>query len=152
MRPVNSTSEFKQIIGRGTRLFAGKDYFTIYDFVRAYEHFNDPEWDGEPIAPATCPDCDNRSCTCSARPPHPCEVCGERSCVCAKEPPEPCPTCGERPCIYQKRQKIRIKLADGKERTIQSMTATSFWGPDGKPMSAAQFVEKLFGVLPDLFK
>ncbi len=152
MRPVNSMIEFKQIIGRGTRLFDGKDYFTIYDFVRAYEHFNDPEWDGEPIAPETCPDCGNRSCTCSARPPRPCAVCGERPCVCVKEPPEPCSTCGERPCICQKRQKIRIKLADGKERTIQSMTATSFWGPDGKPMSAAQFVEKLFGMLPDLFR
>jgi type I restriction enzyme R subunit len=43
--------EFKQIIGRGTRLFDGKDYFTIYDFVKAYEHFNDREWDGEPDEP-----------------------------------------------------------------------------------------------------
>src|SRR6202035_3315832 len=52
MRPIGSMIEFKQIIGRGTRLFDGKDYFTIYDFVRAYEHFNDPEWDGEPVEPA----------------------------------------------------------------------------------------------------
>ncbi len=51
MRPVNSMIEFKQIIGRGTRLFDGKDYFTIYDFVRAHHHFNDPEWDGEPLEP-----------------------------------------------------------------------------------------------------
>jgi len=51
MLPINSMIEFKQIIGRGTRLFDGKDYFTIYDFVRAHHHFNDPEWDGEPIAP-----------------------------------------------------------------------------------------------------
>jgi len=36
--------EFKQIIGRGTRLYDGKDYFTIYDFVKAHHHFNDPEW------------------------------------------------------------------------------------------------------------
>ena len=49
MRPINTMIEFKQIIGRGTRLFEGKDYFTIYDFVKAYEHFNDPEWDGEPM-------------------------------------------------------------------------------------------------------
>jgi type I restriction enzyme R subunit len=48
MRPINSMIEFKQIIGRGTRLFDGKDYFMIYDFVKAYQHFNDPEWDGEP--------------------------------------------------------------------------------------------------------
>src|SRR5690606_41414857 len=51
LRPVNSMIEFKQIIGRGTRLFEGKDYFTIYDFVKAYEHFSDPEWDGEPVEP-----------------------------------------------------------------------------------------------------
>ena len=51
MRPVNSMIEFKQIIGSGTRLFEGKDYFTIYDFVKAYQHFNDPEWDGEPVEP-----------------------------------------------------------------------------------------------------
>ncbi len=51
MRPINSMIEFKQIIGRGTRLFDDKDYFTIYDFVKAYEHFSDPEWDGEPAEP-----------------------------------------------------------------------------------------------------
>jgi type I restriction enzyme, R subunit len=51
MRPINSMIEFKQIIGRGTRLYDGKDYFTIYDFVRAHHHFNDPEWDGEPVEP-----------------------------------------------------------------------------------------------------
>ena len=49
MRPVNSMIEFKQIIGRGTRIYQGKDYFTIWDFVKAHENFNDPEWDGEPI-------------------------------------------------------------------------------------------------------
>ena len=45
LRPINSMIEFKQIIGRGTRLFDGKDYFTIYDFVKAHHHFSDPEWD-----------------------------------------------------------------------------------------------------------
>ena len=51
MRPINSMIEFKQIIGRGTRLYDGKDYFTIYDFVKAHHHFSDPEWDGEPLEP-----------------------------------------------------------------------------------------------------
>jgi len=46
LRPVNSMIEFKQIIGRGTRLYDGKDYFTIYDFVKAHHHFSDPDWDG----------------------------------------------------------------------------------------------------------
>jgi len=57
MRPINSMIEFKQIIGRGTRLYDGKDYFTIYDFVKAHHHFNDPEWDGEPVDPETCAKC-----------------------------------------------------------------------------------------------
>ena len=48
MRPINSMIEFKKIIGRGTRTFEGKDYFTIYDFVRAHLKFDDPEWDGDP--------------------------------------------------------------------------------------------------------
>jgi type I restriction enzyme R subunit len=126
LRPINSMIEFKQIIGRGTRLFDGKDYFTIYDFVKAYEHFNDPEWDGEPLEPD------------SPRP--------------TGEPPEK-PT--EPPVIVDpppSREMVVIKLADGKERRFQHITATSFWGPDGKPMSAAQFVQSLFGVLPQLFQ
>ena len=53
LRPVNSMIEFKQIVGRGTRLFDDKEFFTIYDFVDAYKHFSDPEWDGEPLEPET---------------------------------------------------------------------------------------------------
>ena len=49
MRPVNNMIEFKQIIGRGTRLFEDKFYFTIVDFVGASANFSDPEWDGEPL-------------------------------------------------------------------------------------------------------
>jgi type I restriction enzyme R subunit len=51
-----------------------------------------------------------------------------------------------------KRKKAKVKLADGKERNIQHMTATSFWHPDGMPMSAQQFMEMLFGRLPDFFQ
>src|SRR5580692_9025465 len=91
MRPINSMIEFKQIIGRGTRLFDGKDYFTIYDFVRAYEHFTAPEWDGEPMEPiATKPRAKG----------------DEKDGLDDRESPdyEPPP---ERP------KKIKIKLADG---------------------------------------
>jgi type I restriction enzyme R subunit len=45
-----------------------------------------------------------------------------------------------------------VALADGKSRTIQHMVVTSFWHPDGTPMSAQQFMEALFGKLPDFFK
>ncbi len=130
MRPVNSMIEFKQIIGRGTRLYDGKEYFTIYDFVKAYEHFNDPEWDGEPIEP---------------EPPRP-RGGGEET------PPRVSATGAEGGEGGERPETIRIRLADGKERTIQHMSATTFWSPDGRPISAAQFVEKLFGDLPSFFK
>ena len=47
---------------------------------------------------------------------------------------------------------IKIKLADGKDRHLQSRITTSFWSPDGKPLSALEFVERLFGEIPALFK
>jgi type I restriction enzyme R subunit len=147
MRPIRSIIEFKQIIGRGTRLYDGKDYFTIYDFVKAHLHFSDPEWDGEPIDPEACPKCGARPCVCVVTPPKPCPVCGQIPCVC---PPEPCPKCGQRPCVCRK--KVKVKLADGKARNIQHMMATTFWHPDGTPMSAQQFMELLFGKLPDFFQ
>ncbi|TAJ94112.1 MAG: DEAD/DEAH box helicase [Gammaproteobacteria bacterium] len=147
MRPINSMIEFKQIIGRGTRLFDGKEYFTIYDFVKAHLHFNDPEWDGEPLEPEPCARCGRNPCVCIREPPPPCAVCGQSPCVCLKDP---CPKCGQRPCICKK--KAKVKLADGKERQIQHMMATTFWHPDGTPMSAQQFMEMLFGKLPDFFQ
>ena len=51
MRPIRSMIEFKQIIGRGTRTYEGKNFFTIWDFVKAHLNFSDPEWDGEPEEP-----------------------------------------------------------------------------------------------------
>jgi type I restriction enzyme R subunit len=127
LRPVNSMIEFKQIVGRGTRLHDGKDYFTIYDFVKAHHHFNDPEWDGEPVEP---------------EPKQPKPV------LPPAQPPKARQPTGD----YVVRQRASIRLADGKARTIQHMTATSFWHPDGTPMSAQQFMESLFGKLPEFFQ
>ena len=147
MRPINSMIEFKQIIGRGTRLYEGKDYFTIYDFVKAQQHFSDPEWDGEPIEPESCQKCGCRPCVCVKETPRPCPVCEQSPCTC---PSEPCPQCGQRPCVCKKR--VKVKLADGKERTIQSMMCTSFWHPGGVPVTSQEFMELLFGRLPDFFE
>ncbi|PSB39990.1 restriction endonuclease subunit R [filamentous cyanobacterium Phorm 46] len=133
MRPIKSMIEFKQIIGRGTRLFDGKDYFTIYDFVKAYEHFNDPEWDGEPQEPvAVTP----RRSGKDGLPVSTTNDLGKDN-----ENIESLAS-----------QTIKIKLADGKERTLEHRMSTSFWSPDGKPMSATEFVERLFGDIPELFK
>jgi type I restriction enzyme, R subunit len=131
MRPIGSMIEFKQIIGRGTRLFDGKDYFTIYDFVKAYEHFNDPEWDGDPQEPVVVK-------TRQEREPRAISSENDDEAELEIEPLRP--------------QKIKIKLADGKERSIEHRISTSFWSPDGKPMTAAEFVERLFGEIPQLFQ
>jgi type I restriction enzyme R subunit len=130
MRPVNSMIEFKQIVGRGTRLFDGKEFFTIYDFVDAYHHFADPEWDGEPLEPEPS----------DPKPPAP-----------PKDPKEP-KEGEDEGNEKEKRKRIKIKLRDGKEREIQSMIATSFWSADGTPISAEEFLNNLFGELPNLFK
>ena len=145
LRPVNSMIEFKQIIGRGTRLFDGKDYFTIYDFVKAHHHFSDPEWDGEPEEPETP----------TPRPqPQPCEYCGQRPCICVREPEPACEVCGYVMCRCDlpPRRMVKVKLADGKVRQFQHMISTSFYSPDGRPISAEEFLRSLFGALPELFK
>jgi len=125
MRPINSMIEFKQIIGRGTRLFDGKEYFTIYDFVDAHHHFADPDWDGEPEEPV------EKTPKIIGQPPRPPYD--------PIEPPEP-------------KVKVKVKLRDGKEREIQHMASTLFYSADGKPISAEQFLQNLFGKLPEFFK
>jgi type I restriction enzyme R subunit len=107
-------------------LFDGKEFFTIYDFVDAYKHFSDPEWDGEPLG---------------EEPSGVKEPKGEYKAREAKEPTE-----------TERKQKIKIKLRNGKEREIQHMVSTSFWSADGKPISAEEFLSNLFGELPKLFK
>lgn len=144
MRPVNSMVEFKQIVGRGTRLYDEKDYFTIYDFVNAHEHFQDPEWDGDPIAPEGGEE--------GEKPP--CKACGERPCICEKPDPEPCPECGNLPCTCEggSRGFVEVKLSRDKALTIDSMVRTSFWSADGSLISAEEFIQQLFGDIPSFFK
>ncbi|MFZ2969558.1 MAG: DEAD/DEAH box helicase family protein [Minisyncoccia bacterium] len=131
MRPINSMVEFKQIIGRGTRLFDGKEYFTILDFVDAYKHFSDPEWDGEPIEEIKEK---------------------ERKEIKYDEKPKDSGEGIVRDAENESKKKLKIKLRDGKEREIQHMIATSFWGPDGKPISIQEFMDKMFGAMPEFFK
>ena len=143
LRPVNSMIEFKQIVGRGTRLNEGKDYFTIYDFVKAYKHFSDPAWDGEPLDPVP-PEGEKQKPRC--------KECGQRPCICKKSGPEPCEVCGYTDCRCDVKQKmIEVVLADGKVRQLQSMTTTSFWSPYGTPITASEFLKQLYGQLPSFF-
>lgn len=143
LRPVNSMIEFKQIVGRGTRLYDNKDYFTIYDYVKAYHHFKDPTWDGPPLDPPVKTGGGDKPL---------CEKCGQRPCVCEKAPKEPCEVCGYIDCRCGVEKKmIEVKLSDGKVRQLQSMVTTSFWSADGKPISAQEFLQQLYGSLPAFF-
>jgi type I restriction enzyme R subunit len=128
MRSIKSMIEFKQIIGRGTRLFDGKEFFTIYDFVDAYQLFLDPAWDGEPIELVS-------------PKPEPYQPINTGDHLIFKEDAKESP---------MGKQKIKIKLRDGKEREIQSMVSTSFWDAGGRPVSAEEFMHSLFGELPKL--
>ena len=152
MRPCNNMIEFKQIIGRGTRMYDGKDYFTIYDFVKAHYNFADPEWDGEPLdPPEPCKKCGKSPCNCEGSGTgegQPCKVCGARPCVCIREP-QPCRECGQYPCVCEK--KILITLSDGKARKIRHISSTMYWSPDGKPITAWEFVQRMFDDLPKFF-
>lgn len=132
MRPVNSMIEFKQIVGRGTRLFDGKEFFTIYDFVDAYKHFADPEWDGEPINETT---------------EEPREVREPK-----EEKDESMKKTKDEDEEAEHKKKLKIKLRDGKEREIQYMASTSYWSADGRPISAEEFLQNLYGELPKFFK
>lgn len=178
MRPCNNMIEFKQIIGRGTRMYDGKLFFTVYDFVKAHHNFSDPEWDGEPLPPVDKPDpepcniCNYNPCSCV------CEVCGFNPCNCENEAPDvpcsechhspcqcpdngtdgPCNNCGDTPCTCDtggggtgRPEKIFITLTDGKVRQIQHMKSVLFMGADGEMLTAKQFVEQLFGDLPRFF-
>ena len=134
MHPINNIIKFKQIIGRGTRLFEGKNYFTILDFSDAYRMFYDDAWDGEAIAIEKISDNEKN---------------GEE-----RSPPieEDFPV-GKEERFRDKKEMVKIKLADGKERAIQSMTTTFFY-QDGKPITPEEFLREMYKTLtlPPLFQ
>ena len=144
LRPVKSMIEFKQIVGRGTRLFEGKDHFTVFDFVDAHEHFKDPEWDGDPLDPDP-----------PKHPiePKPCKQCSEIPCICPPVEPETCTECNNDPCTCPDgpRKMIKVTLSKGREIAIDSMIHTTFWSGDGSMLSAEEFIQQLFGDLPSFF-
>ena len=111
MRPINSMIEFKQIIGRGTRLYDGKDYFTIYDFVKATTI--------SAIRSGTASRWSRSRARSAASTPASAARCRRRSLPGLRQPalrvPEGAlPGLRPAPCVCKK--KAKVKLADGKER------------------------------------
>ena len=126
VRNINSMVEFKQIIGRGTRIFDGKDYFTIIDYTGATNNFYDEEWDGEAE--------EQEQITSSTK----------RKTASTTKVSEPNPD-------YKKKEKVIVKLAHGRKVEIIDID-TRYVGGDGTPLNAEEFLKQLVGSLPSLYK
>ena len=133
MRPCNNMIEFKQIIGRGTRMFDGKDFFTVFDFVKAHHNFADPDWDGEPLAIEE---------SLESRPEIELEVQEDSA---SNEQLSESNT-------DEKPEKITITLSDGKVRQIQHISSVMYWSTEGKPITGKEFIERMFDDLPQFFE
>ncbi|WP_341220492.1 EcoAI/FtnUII family type I restriction enzme subunit R [Polaribacter atrinae] len=125
--PIGSMVEFKQIIGRGTRVFDGKDFFTIIDFVGATNLFYDAEWDGEPEELAG-----GEGGEPTPKPPRKPKV---------NEPGEP----------YERKEKLIISLSNGRQLKVTDID-TRYIDENGKPLTEREFLEKLVGELPTVYK
>lgn len=150
MRPIQNMVEFKQIIGRGTRLFDNKYYFTIYDFVGASSMFEDKEWDGDPY----CPVCGNYPCTCHKADGH---NGGKYRLPESDEggmagEPQPCPVCGHLPCTCDGSTKgaIEVKLSAQRKMKLYTDWKPMIYFGDGL-VSMSDFIKILFGRLPQFF-
>lgn len=125
--PIASMVEFKQIIGRGTRVFEGKDFFTIIDFVGATNLFYDADWDGEPEAKE-----DNGP---------------SQEKVKKKATDNKLAEDNEN---YERKEKLIIDLPNGRKLKVTNID-TRYIDENGKPLTAREFLEKLIGELPAIY-
>ena len=129
--PIKSMTEFKQIIGRGTRVFEGKDFFTIIDFVGATNLFYDKRWDGEAEeikSSKTSNESDNKDKkdnTNSDDTNNSNEDSSEDK--------------------NRSNEKVTIDIKGKKLKVIN--IETTYVGDDGKPLKTTQYLELLIGVL-----
>jgi|SRR5690554_3523949 len=130
--PIGSMVEFKQIIGRGTRVFEGKDFFTIMDFVGATNLFYDKDWDGEPegIEEST-------------------EETEEKSKREYSKTPE-IPVVKELDEELKTKEKLIVELSNGRQLRVTDIE-TRYIDENGKPLSSREFLEKLIGELPAIY-
>jgi len=150
MRNVGSMVEFKQIIGRGTRIYDDKDYFTIVDFYGNDTKFEDPEWDGEPQEVEVMAVADPESVTIMASDVEYGDPEGGDAEADGSEPQYDGSGVGiDQP--VEPKQKTVVRLGDGKEREIKYSVDTKFY-MDGRAVSPHEFLEKLFGEIPEIFK
>ncbi len=119
---IGSMVEFKQIIGRGTRVYEGKDFFTILDFVGATKLFYDPKWDGEKIEELK--EQDEK------------EKITKEHIKQAKEE-------------SKEKKSVTIHLKGTKLKVLD--ITTTYVGAQGKPLSTKEFLEFLIGKLGEYY-
>lgn len=134
LRNIWSMTEFKQIIWRGTRVFDGKDYFTIIDFTGATDLFYDPAWDGEQMTEVEVSSKDKKE-----------EQDHTDSYVLTAHDDE------NNEITKELHRKLRVRLSNDRELRIINIE-TRYVGDDGTPMSASQYLESLIGKLPALYQ
>jgi type I restriction enzyme R subunit len=132
MRPVGSMVEFKQIVGRGTRVYEGKDHFTIIDFYDTHTKFSDPDWDGPPEEIETKVVTEIEEDTVKVE-----KTLKEVIDEALENPP--------------KKQMLKVQFAPHRTAFMDSMVETLYFDGDGKPVSPEQFLKDLFSKLPDFF-
>ncbi|EFB0367566.1 DEAD/DEAH box helicase family protein [Campylobacter coli] len=119
---IGSIIEFKQIIGRGTRVYEGKDFFTIIDFVGATKLFYDPKWDGEKIEELKEQDEKEK-------------ITKEHIKQTKEESKE--------------KKSVTIHLKGTKLKVLD--ITTTYVGAQGKPLSTKEFLEFLIGKLGEYY-
>jgi len=138
VREINSMVEFKQIIGRGTRLFEGKEFFTIIDFSeKATDKFYDPEWDGpadevEEVEGGGVTTGGGQGGNTGGD-----DGGNEGGDTGGGGDPRP--------------EKLVIELSNGRKLKVLDIE-TRYIDESGLPLTTKQFLEKLIGFIPDLYE
>ncbi|PKW20536.1 EcoAI/FtnUII family type I restriction enzme subunit R [Flavobacterium lindanitolerans] len=131
--PIGSIVEFKQIIGRGTRVYDGKDFFTIIDFAGATDLFYDSAWDGIP---------EDETETYETGEINDEKIRKKTSVTTIQEPKE---EYGER------KEKLIIELSNGRILKVIDVDIR-YIDENGKPLTVREFLEKLVGELPAIYQ
>ena len=129
-RNIWSIVEYKQIIGRGTRVFDGKDFFTVYDFRWATTKFVDEIWDWLPEE-----DFEKEE--------------KEKELQKQEKFENILPKDEE---IKEKNEKIFVKLGDNREIKIINIETRYLDPSTGKHLSSEDFIKKILGELPKFYK
>ena len=130
---LNSMTEFKQIVGRGTRIREkdGKTHFTIMDLRNVTRLFADPDWDGPievddsyppkdtPTPPQPCDSCGQSPCTC------PCDVCGQNPCICTPKPKDEKPIVNRDGCQVRVLQSV-VSVYDTNGKLLRTESITDY--------------------------